>query len=67
MVLKVNKKEIWNVSLKGAEGHEQKGYRPIIVIAVSNSVQLATILPLTSKLHAQRLPNTYLLKKSKKK
>lgn len=59
-------RDIWIVELRDIVGHEQSGRRPAIILAVSNNVKLAIIIPFTSQNDAGRLPYTWYIKKSKK-
>jgi len=56
--------EIWKVSLPDAEGHEQIGDRPAIVIAVHTQANVTMIVPLTKNQDCLRFPYSYQVKKS---
>ncbi|MFH1106962.1 MAG: type II toxin-antitoxin system PemK/MazF family toxin [Candidatus Micrarchaeota archaeon] len=56
---KVSKGEVWIVDLPGAGGHVQKGQRPAVIVAESNFVQVATVVPLTSTESAAKFPHTF--------
>jgi len=54
----MNKGEIYKVELPpppGGEGHEQTGFRPVIVISCSHP-SMVTVVPITSQSKAQRYP-----------
>jgi len=57
-------KEIWEVSLRDATGHEQAGRRPAIVLALHQQSNLVMVVPLTSSLAASRFPYTYTISRS---
>ena len=56
------KKEIWEINLQmGSQsiiGHEQGASRPCVVMKVLPTIQMAIIIPLTSKLRVLRFPYT---------
>ena len=60
----MKKGEIWLVELPSADGREQVGSRPAIIIAETEVVNI--ILPLTSNIQALRFPHTIEIKPSKK-
>ena len=51
--------EIWLVNLNDAQGHEQQGTRPVIVLAVHNQANLVMVSPCTGNLDAQRFPYSH--------
>lgn len=51
--------DIWRVRLTDAEGHEQLGTRPVIVLAVHNQANQVMVTPFTGRLRAQRFPFTH--------
>jgi mRNA interferase MazF len=53
------------VELPFADGHEQAGTRPVIVLAETN-VNIAVIVPFTSNLQALRFPHTIEVKPTKR-
>ena len=57
--------EIWRVSLKETQGHEIRGNRPAIVIAIHVETELAMVIPLTSNQDAMRFPYTLEIKKTR--
>ncbi len=61
----INEGEIWQVRLglpnREIIGHEQGENRPCLVIKSLQPVQLATIVPMTGKMHASRFPYTTLV------
>ena len=60
----MKKGEIWLVELPSADGREQVGSRPAIILAETEVVNI--ILPLTSNIQALRFPHTIEIKPSKK-
>ncbi|NLA38081.1 MAG: type II toxin-antitoxin system PemK/MazF family toxin [Methanomicrobiales archaeon] len=50
--------EIWYVDLTDSKGHEQRGRRPAIVLAVSHA-GITTVVPLTSQSNALSFPHTH--------
>lgn len=52
-------KEIWMVSLPDAEGHEQRGERPAIIISVHRQANVCMVIPLTSNQDTLRFPFSY--------
>ncbi len=61
----MNKGEIWLVDLPPANGHEQSGTRPVILITETKA-NIAIIIPFTSNLQALRFPHTIEVKPSGK-
>lgn len=61
-------KELWIVELSisptDAIGHEQMKRRPCLVIKANPSVELATIIPLTSQVKTQNFPDTIFIPKT---
>jgi len=56
----VKKGEVWIVSIPFADGHEQQGTRPVILMAdTSGSVVIG--IPCTANMRALRFPYTILL------
>jgi len=60
----MKKGEIWLVELPSADGREQVGSRPAIILAETEVVNI--IIPLTSNIQALRFPHTIEIKPSKK-
>lgn len=60
----MKKGEIWLVELPSADGHEQAGTRPTIILAETDA-NIAIVIPLTSNLQALRFLNTIEIKPSK--
>ena len=59
--MKVNRGEIWQVRLPFADGHEQSGERPVIIIqndVFTQSLPMIVVIPLTSAISAKRFPAT---------
>ena len=61
----MKKSEIWLVELPSADGREQIGTRPALVLK-ETEVNIAIIVPLTSNLQALRFPHTFKVNPSKK-
>ena len=59
----MKKGEIWILDIPSADGREQQGKRPAIVLAESNT-NLVTVIPLTSNLNALKFNNTLKIIKS---
>ena len=51
--------EIWQVSLNDTEGHEQRGERPAIVLAIHYNANVCMVIPLTSNQGTIRFPFSY--------
>ena len=60
----MKKGEIWLVELPSANGHEQAGTRPVIVIAETKA-NIAVVIPFTSNVQALRFPHTIEVKPTK--
>jgi mRNA interferase MazF len=56
--------EIWIVELPFANGKEQRGRRPCLVLAETKT-DIVIVVPFTSNLYALRFPYTVEIKKSK--
>jgi mRNA interferase MazF len=56
--------EIWRVYLPDAEGHEQTGDRPAIVIAMHPQANVTMVVPLTKNQDCLRFPYSYQVKMS---
>jgi len=57
--------DIWLVDLdESIVGHEQRGKRPAIILAIHQETYLVEIVPLTSNLEASRFPFSYKIRKS---
>jgi len=56
--------EIWLVSLDDVEGHEQRGTRPALVIAIHRQANLVMATPFTGNMDALRFPYSYEVKPS---
>jgi len=65
---KIKAGEIWWIQLSISStdfiGHEQANKRPCITIVNNPHIEMTTIIPLTSKLKTNNLPDTYFLKKT---
>jgi len=48
--------DIWLVRLNDAQGHEQQGTRPVIVLAIHSQANLVMVTQCTGNLDAQRYP-----------
>ncbi len=59
----MKKGEIWLVQLPSANGHEQAGSRPVIVMAEAEA-NIAIVVPFTSNIQALRFPHTIEVKPS---
>ena len=59
------KGEVWLVEFPFADGHEQIGTRPVIIIA-DTKVNICIVVPLTSNLQALRFPYTIEINPSRK-
>lgn len=59
MIRSINVNDVWLVRLTDAQGHEQLGTRPAIVLAVHIPANLVMVTPFTSNLDAQRFPFTH--------
>jgi len=55
----VNPREIWQVSLNDTEGHEQRGDRPALILAVHGQANVCMVIPLTSNQDTLRFPYSY--------
>jgi len=53
----MKKGEVWLVELPPANGHEQTGMRPVIVVSESEA-NIAIVVPFTSNLQALRFPHS---------
>lgn len=60
----VKPKEIWKVAIADTEGHEQKGDRPAVIIAVHNQANVSMVVPLTKNQDASRFPYTHSIKRT---
>ena len=56
--------EIWKVALPDAEGHEQAGDRPAIVISIHPQANVAMVVQFTKNQDCLRFPYSYQVKKS---
>jgi mRNA-degrading endonuclease toxin of MazEF toxin-antitoxin module len=56
--------EIWRINLPDADGHEQAGDRPAIVVAVHSQANLTMVVPLTKNKDCLRFPYSHQVKKS---
>ena len=56
--------EIWKVALADAEGHEQAGDRPAIVICIHPQANVTMVVPLTKNQDCLRFPYSHQVKKS---
>ncbi len=56
--------EIWWVRLPPADGHEQAGERPAIILTEDTyiaTLPMVFVVPLTSAMHAARFPGTLII------
>ena len=60
----MNKGEIWIVEIPAANGHEQSGKRPVIVLA-DTEANIIIAVPFTSNIQALRFPHTIEVEPSK--
>ena len=60
----MKKGEIWLVELPSADGHEQIGTRPCIILAETEA-NIAIVIPFTSNIQALRFPHTLEVRPSK--
>jgi len=51
--------EVWMVSLTESIDSEQRGQRPVVVIAVHPQANVSMVVPLTSNQDASRFPYSY--------
>jgi mRNA interferase MazF len=58
------KGEIWLVELPSANGHEQSGMRPVILLA-DTEAKISIVIPCTSNVQALRFPHTLEIEPSK--
>lgn len=56
--------EIWRIALPDADGHEQAGNRPAIVISVHLQANVTMVVPLTKNQDCLRFPYSQQVKKS---
>ena len=61
----MKKGEIWIVAIPSADGHEQYGTRPFVIIADTRS-SITIGIPCTSNMRALRFPHTVALASSRK-
>lgn len=59
----MKKGEVWIVEVPGVDGHEQRGVRPAIFVA-DTQTSLAIIIPCTANLQALRFPFTLTIEPS---
>jgi len=60
----LHKGEVWQIRLPSANGHEQSGERPAIIIQDDTFIQtlpMVVVVPLTSVLSAKRFPATLVI------
>lgn len=62
---RINVGDIWQVSLDDTEGHEQRGERPALVLAVHREANVVMVTPLTGNLEALRFPYSHEVKRSR--
>ena len=62
---RINVGDIWQVSLDDTEGHEQRGERPALVLAVHREANVVMVTPFTGNLEALRFPYSYEVKRSR--
>ena len=60
----MNKGEIWLVEIPSANGHEQTGTRPAVIVA-DTTANVAVVVPFTSNIQALRFPHTLEVKPTK--
>ena len=61
----INCGDVWQVSLEEPQGHEIRGNRPAIIIAIHVETDLTMVIPLTSNSEAMRFPYTLEIKRTK--
>lgn len=59
----MKKGEVWIADIPELGGHEQKGVRPIVIVADTQTT-VAIVIPCTSNLRALQLPATLLIEPS---
>ncbi len=57
----ISVQDIWLVTLDDAEGHEQDGTRPVIIMGLHTPSKLTMITPCTGTIRATRFPHTHQL------
>lgn len=62
---RINVGDIWIVSLVDTEGHEQRGERPALVLAVHHEANVVMVTPFTGNLDALRFPYSHEVKRSR--
>lgn len=60
-----SKGEVWLASLPEGFGHEQKGERPVVIVAGVERFGVVCAIPLTSTPHAETFPHAFVIRKSK--
>ncbi|HIH29933.1 TPA: type II toxin-antitoxin system PemK/MazF family toxin [Candidatus Micrarchaeota archaeon] len=61
----VAKGDVWLTNLPGGEGHEQKGRKYAAVLRDIKQMNMAVVVPLTSKPKTENYPYTHLFMPSK--
>src|SRR4030067_1807459 len=59
MQREISPKDIWMVSLTESIDSEQRGQRPVVVIAVHPQANVSMVVPLTSNQDASRFPYSH--------
>lgn len=65
--MKISQGDIYLADLNPVKGHEQAGFRPVLVMqndVLNKNLNTAIIVPITSNLQAKGLLTTYFLPKS---
>ena len=55
----ISAQDIWLVTLDDAEGHEQEGTRPVVIVNIHPQSKLVMATPCTGKVRATRFPHTH--------
>jgi mRNA interferase MazF len=59
MATPISVRDIWLVRLNDTVGHEQRGNRPVIVLAVHPQAHLVMVTPFTGNIDAGKFPYTH--------
>ena len=68
--MRLNQGDIYLVNLNPTKGHEQSGYRPVLVIQnnfLNKNLNTVVVAPLTTNLQAKEKLTTYFLSKKETK
>ena len=55
----VNPGEIWKINIPDTQGHEQRGNRPALVVAVHPTAYVTMVIPFTKNQDYLRFPNSH--------